>query len=141
MMQLQGKKGNLFYPKSHGGIVTVYVELFASLQDQPERQSANYLMFGGGKYLAQWGPAADCASFGAGVPSCNKCMRHLFLWGNIMSSTKVLQSCSNCVNWDIDAASGILDFNPPQHYPVSEVFNPTRTFEHQQETLTIMNNL
>jgi hypothetical protein len=121
MMQLRRREGNLFYSKNHGGIVTVYVELFASLQDQPERRSANYLMLGGGKYTAQWGCSTDFASFAVGVPSCNECMRRLFTWHTNLSPTEVLQSCTNCVNWDIDAASGVLDFNPPQHFPVSEI--------------------
>ena len=120
MRQLRGKEGNLFYSKRHGRFVHVYLELFASLQDQPERRSANYIMLGGGKYTAQWGRAADFASIALGVPSCTECMRRLFSW-SIISSSEVPHSCRNCVSWDIEAESGILDFDPPQHFPVSEI--------------------
>jgi len=45
-------KGVTFY---HGGIkrnITVYLELFVSLQDQPEQQKANGIMLRGSKYTA-----------------------------------------------------------------------------------------
>jgi hypothetical protein len=42
----------------HGGKrhnVIMYLELFASLQDQPERRSANYIMLGTSNFTAHWG--------------------------------------------------------------------------------------
>jgi len=35
--------------------VTVHLELLVSLQDQPERRSANSIMLGGSMYTARWG--------------------------------------------------------------------------------------
>ena len=124
MELLRGKEGTLFYSKRHGGMVRVYLELFASLQDQPERRSANYIMLGGGKYSAQWGLAADFASFALGVPSCTECSRRLFA---VKSSVHSLHfSCNNCVNWDTCASSGLLDFSPPPNYPISELVQPNK---------------
>ena len=40
----------------HGGlwkIIGVHFEIFASLQDQPERHSANFIMLGGGTFAAR----------------------------------------------------------------------------------------
>ena len=120
----RSKEGALFYSKRHGGMVRVYLELFASLQDQPERRSANYIMLGGGKYSAQWGLAADFASFALGVPSCTECSRRLFALNNSVLSRHF--SCNKCVNWDIHASSGLLDFSPPPNYPITELALPNK---------------
>ena len=103
----------------------VYAELFASLQDQPERRSANYIMLGGGWYTARWGCAADFASFASGVASCAECIRQMFSLSSD-GSTRVAGSCGACVNWEIDVASGLLDYNPPEHYPPSELRHPNQ---------------
>jgi hypothetical protein len=54
----------------HGGIqknVRVHLELFASLQDQPERRKANDIMLGRSSYTAQWGLALDFAAVASGI--------------------------------------------------------------------------
>jgi hypothetical protein len=49
--------------------VIVYLELLVSLQDQPERRSANYVMLGGSRYTARWGVAIDLAAVASNIPS------------------------------------------------------------------------
>jgi hypothetical protein len=64
----------------HGGKkrnVIVYLELFASLQDQPERRSANYIMLGTSNFTAHWGLVLDFAAVALGVPVCSSCLREL----------------------------------------------------------------
>jgi hypothetical protein len=107
------RSGNsLFYCKALGGNVNVYADLFVSLQDQPERRSANYIMLGSSKYTARWGIAADFASIACGIPACTACFQGLVF--NVGSSSS--QSCSNCVNWSIDVESGLLDTPPPPEF-------------------------
>ena len=73
---LRNGEGHSFY---HGGLkrnVKVYVEVFASLQDQPERRKANYIMLGRSTYTAQFGLSMDFAAVASGITACKNC------WGN-----------------------------------------------------------
>jgi hypothetical protein len=107
---------NIFYSKKHGGNVRVYAELFAGLQDQPERRSGNYIMLGGGRYTARWGHAADFVALASGIPSCKECAMHLL---SVAAVSDI--RCTKCLNWEIRAASGLLDFKPPKEYPADEL--------------------
>jgi hypothetical protein len=81
LMQLRSGKVMDFY---HGGVkkmVRVHLDLFCSLQDQPERRSANYIMLGGSKYTARWGLAGDFAAVASGIPACSVC------WSNLLTGT------------------------------------------------------
>jgi hypothetical protein len=51
----------------------MYLELVASLQDQPECRASNCLMLGSGRYSARWGYSADISSLLAKISSCNSC--------------------------------------------------------------------
>jgi hypothetical protein len=60
----------------HGGLkhnVIVYLDLLASLQVQPERRFANYIMLGGSTYTACRGRAIDISSVASCVASCASC--------------------------------------------------------------------
>ncbi len=48
--------------------------LFVSLMDQPEQQSANYVMLGTSNYTTRWGHAGDFASVASGIPACCACL-------------------------------------------------------------------
>lgn len=86
---------NIFFSKKHGGNVRVYAELFASLQDQPERRSGNYIMLGGGRYTARWGHAADFVALVSGIPSCKDCTARLFSLALVPNIRCVKQLCGN----------------------------------------------
>ena len=104
---------NNFY---HGGLkrnVRVHLELFASLQDQPEQRKANYIMLGRSTYTAQWGLALDFPAVAVGIPACKNCLSLLLTNASPIN----VPQCSECVNWDTSAKSGLLDFDPPQDYP------------------------
>jgi len=107
--------GNQFY---HGGLkknVKVHLELFVSLQDQPERRSANYIMLGSSTYTARWGYAVDFHAIASGVPPCPAC------WQSLLSPTATecggSRTCTECVNWDLSCESCLLDYSPPTGYP------------------------
>jgi hypothetical protein len=63
------------YNKHTGSFVHVYMEIVASLQDQPEQRSCNALMLGYGKYSSRWGFTGDLATVAHHIPSCVACVR------------------------------------------------------------------
>jgi hypothetical protein len=105
----------IFFHKGIGTNVKVYLELFASLQDQPERRSANYVMLGGSTYTARWGLALDFAAVASGVPACSYCLTAL------MGGDSERCPCPNCVCWDTDVKHGLLDFPPPDDFPAEHI--------------------
>jgi hypothetical protein len=74
--------------------IPVYLELFASLQDQPERRSCNNIMLGNSTYSARWGYAIDLAAVSSGVP----CSRECFTFFKIHDTDQTpIPRCENCV--------------------------------------------
>jgi hypothetical protein len=99
----------------HGGLkrnVIVYLDLLASLQDQPERCSANCIMLGTSKYTACWGLAMDIGAVASRVPSCASCL-------SLLTNGIINSNCSICVNWDLRRDSILLHFPSPMNYPPS----------------------
>jgi hypothetical protein len=84
-----------------------------SLQDQPERRSANYIMLGRSNYTVRWVHALDFAAVASEVPACSRCKANLLLHSDHNQGQR-----ENCVNWDTDVKSGLLDFYPPPNFPV-----------------------
>jgi hypothetical protein len=99
--------------------VRVHLELFVSLQDQPERRSANYIMLGTSCYTARWGLALDFVAVASGIPACNNCLALMLRQTSTVG--EIPTQCGQCVNWDTDVNNGLLDFSPPEHYPVEQV--------------------
>ena len=124
MLQLRNGEHNPFYSSTLKSNVKVYVEMFASLQDQPERRHANYVMLGGGKFTARWGHAIDFASVATGVPACKDCFHQLLQMNRTGGATPTF-SCDKCLNWETNIDSGLLDFSPPKNFPESEVPLPS----------------
>jgi len=121
----------------HGGLkcnVDVYLELFVSLQDQPERRSANYIMLGTSRYTARWGMASDFIAVASGIPACNDCMASL-LRPNARPMTN--RHCDKCVNWDTAVSNGLLDFAPPDHFPQAHI-PPTGKLAPKRLTYDVM---
>jgi hypothetical protein len=112
------KYGLSFY---HGGlqkIGVVHLELFTSLQDQPEQHAANFIMLGGGTFAASWGHAGDFAAVAFGLPACTSCFAgHLIPVNRGTLSEHEEGDCPFCSCWDTDSKSGILDFISPDCYP------------------------
>ncbi len=99
----------------HGGLkrnVIVYLDLLASLQDQPERCSANCIMLGTSKYTACWGLAMDIGAVASRVLSCASCL-------SLLTNGIINSNCSICVNWDLRRDSILLHFPSPMNYPPS----------------------
>ena len=104
--------------------IPVHIEMFVSLQDQPEHCHANFIMLGGGKYSAQWGHAVDFAPIASGIPACTECLDRLLNSSlSHAQCAKVSALCLNCTNWETDVESGKLDSQPPKDFPKSELFS------------------
>jgi len=107
-----------FYHGSKKKNVIVYIELLASLQDQPERRKGNGIMLGGSKYTACWGYTVDIAQVWPVIPPCNECEASLFD-GSCTSNT--ITSCTQCVCWDLGKNTTLLHYGPPNNYPEEDV--------------------
>ena len=126
LSKLRSGGDRVFY---HGGLrenVLVHLDLFVSLMDQPERRSANYIMLGTSTFTARWGHAGDFTAMASGIPACASCMQSkLGMTGlNTMTEEAIAHTdgsptmCTRCTNWNTEADSGLLDFEPPENYPV-----------------------
>jgi hypothetical protein len=106
--------------------------LFASLQDQPERRKATYIMLGRSSYTAQWGLALDFAAATSGIPCCKLCTEK-----NIRDYTSNDAKCTQCAKWDTQVNNGLLDFLPPNNYP-SDLLPPSKKLSPKRITYETM---
>ena len=103
------------YSYEKKGMVTIHAELFASLQDQPERRGLNHMMMGNGQYTSRFRHSADLLFASRIIPACDKCLvEHLLVPG---SNTLVKNSCPHCIAWEMDYDTGRMDFLPGDNYP------------------------
>jgi hypothetical protein len=109
-----------FFNKSTASAVPVYVELLASLQDQPEQQSVNCLMLGGGKYSARWGYSLNIAEVHNNTPACSQCLLQMKQNGPQFSFN---YTCTQCTRWETCSDHPLLRTNPPSKYPSEVVGN------------------
>lgn len=110
---------NWFYEARTGTMVLVYAEMFVVLQDQPERRGANHLLAGNSNVHKLFGSSADLKSIKDVMPACPTCLA-MMLQPVPRGSTST-RSCTVCVNWSLHTQSELLNFQPPPHYPESEV--------------------
>jgi hypothetical protein len=96
-----------------------YLELFASLQGQPERRFANKIMIGGSTYTARWGLSLGIGAVASTIPPCQHCLLQFFLPNKYRSVTH--HNCPNCVNWQTDIRHGCLQYEPPKDYPEDQI--------------------
>jgi len=105
-------------------MVKVHAELWVSLQDQPERRGANCIDLGNSNFAARWGHSGNLNPVASLVPSCTACVdKHL---GNNCENEEELpqfitEQCKLCADWETSTQSGLLDFNPPDDFPPSEI--------------------
>ena len=107
----------------HGGkkkMVRVSVHLIASLQDQPERRGANYILRGNSRYTARWGHVMDLASLASKLVACNDCLKEL-VEGTDPSKLCRANPCTKCACWNTALESDLLSLPPPAGYPQSEI--------------------
>ena len=116
----KGTELGLFYSAAHGKNINLHAEIFATLQDQPERRSANFISLGNSKYTSRFGYAVDLCAVASGIPACDNCLHSILLNKNKIDM-KNNRGCNRCLMWTMDLNSGKLDFPPPKDYPVKEL--------------------
>ena len=89
-----------FYSGAEKKFMNVHAELFVTLQDQPERRGANYIMLGNGKYTSRFGYAVDFLQVYEKIAACEKCHKNVYMkeWSTSLSTNK----CPKCSQWNIE---------------------------------------
>ena len=97
---------NVYFYEGTKSMVPVYAEFSVSLQDQPERRSANYLLGGNSTMHGRWGYSVDTVALSSVLPSCDFC------W-EILNKKEIdirTTSCIYCTNGSMDTDTSLLDF-------------------------------
>ena len=103
----------------------VYMETFASLQDQPERRDMLFLARGNATYHSRWGYAMDCSALKSVLIPCPSCLESLKK--EARDSTTYLTAewrtgcCDICSCWAFMLPSKHLCFPPPKGYPADKI--------------------
>jgi len=90
------RNGVWMYSKKHNGMVLVYADVLACLQDQPARRAACCLMLGSSNFGARFGYNYPYAENQATLPSCNVCHEQLRIHGRRLT---IGTECCQC--WEI----------------------------------------
>jgi hypothetical protein len=104
---------NLFFDASANKEVVVFLRVFCTLQDRPERCSWLKLAYGNGKFAGRFGWAGDISDkiVFDHLPSCERChQRRLQNLGNTSSTT-----CVECNDWDMSE----VYYPVPKDYPTA----------------------
>ena len=103
----------------------VYLETFASLQDQPERRDMLFLTRGNATYHARWGYAMDCTNLKNVLVPCATCSESLKKEARDSSAYVTAEwrtgMCDICSCWAYMLPSKHLRFLPPKGYPVEKL--------------------
>ena len=103
----------------------VYMESFASLQDQPERRDMLFLARGNATYHARWGYSMDCNKLKNVLLTCDTCLESLKKECRDPSTFLTAEwrtgSCDKCSCWAYKLPSKHLRFLPPKDYPVDKI--------------------
>ena len=54
------------------------------------------------------------------MQACAKC------YNCILFDDNSLSTCSKCVQWDVDRNDGLLNFDPPKQFPITEITSASR---------------
>jgi hypothetical protein len=102
--------GNVFYDASAKKELALFLRVFCTLQDRPERCSWLKIAYGNGKFAGRFGWAGDLSdeSVFEYLPSCANC--HIRRLKNLPLSAS---SCVGCADWDMSN----LFYRVPKEYP------------------------
>ncbi len=94
----------------------VYLEILVTLQDQPERRNANFLLGGNSQFHARWMWSCDIAKIARNLPACDKCLESLLQHDTTDWSRR--SECLSCLSFSFERdRSPMLAYAPPQGYP------------------------
>jgi hypothetical protein len=95
----------------HGGIqreVKLFLQVYAIVQDRPERSSSARISSGNSLFTGRWGYAGNLMAVHWKLASCENCFRE-----KLMANRLVASSCHRCKNWCFDD----LFYQAPEGYP------------------------
>ena len=113
-------KNNIFYCSRRSKNLRVYFKIIASLGDQPERRSMNYIMLGNSTHSSRYGYTANVGVISRYLPPCDNC------FAGMKKDMYYLQqdmNCIHCVNWNLMSTSSLLTYGPPKNYPNEKMTN------------------
>ena len=115
-----------FYLGTQNKKASMTFELFATLQDQPERRDFNCLRAGNGAHTARFGVSANHLQIYTNgcLRACGDCRAFMKQCNRMGDYTWPLQdhpdwkNCNECVRWDVlDDPKGLALCTPPAGYP------------------------
>lgn len=116
------RSGNLeFYIGKRRKMARIQFEMFAAIQDQPERRDFNCLRAGNGTHSARFGVSANHGTlYSTGVlQACPACVRTMLDRVREAQTMLPLPTCNNCLNWDVLSDPNALGlYPPPKNYPL-----------------------
>ena len=118
----QLRSGGDYYIGDQNKKARITFEVFATLQDQPERRDFNCMRAGNGTHTARFGVSADHGFLyrEAILPSCKKCLDYMQKALAENSTPWPMPSCNVCVRWDaLDDPNGLCKYRPPLDCPLS----------------------
>lgn len=116
-------KAKPFYIGKRQQTARIKFEMFAAVQDQPERRDFNSMRAGNGTHSARFGVSADHISiYNHGkLASCTNCIKLMEHRLQHHDFTSALPTCNVCLNWDVlEDPNYLALYDPPKNYPRDE---------------------
>ena len=108
-----------FYVGKQQKKLDIGFEIFAALQDQPERRSFNGLRHGNGTYSARFGVSANHRALYPVLKSCTACLHTMETRSTAEKRTLAVPTCNSCLNWDVLRCQTNLSLvTPAKDYPL-----------------------
>lgn len=126
MALVQDGKMGPFYDGRNRKLVHLFFDVHATLQDQPERRSANGVANGNSKFNARWGISGDHAQIYDVLQCCPACLNTLEQRVLEQQTDLPLPSCNSCLCWDILSPSMLAKNSLPADYPITLEEDNTR---------------
>jgi hypothetical protein len=106
-----------YYVGGNNKSMQAYFEVLATLTDQPERRSSNYLGAGNGTFTARALVSANHYALKQYLPSCRKCRKMLTDRFEEGQWCLAIPQCPDCLNWDVLENNPLALAPPPRGYP------------------------
>ena len=127
LMRLRDGSVGPFYDGKARKQLYLFFDVFANLQDQPERRNSNYLTAGNGTYSARWGVSANHGELYNVLRCCSACLATISQRYAEKQWALPLPNCPNCLAWDVLRESPLARNSIPVDYPQFPRCNMTRT--------------
>ena len=119
MKSLRTGSVDQFYVGKQQKKLDIGFEIFAALQDQPERRSFNGIRHGNGTYSARFGVSANHRELYPVLKSCKTCLQVIETRSIAEKRTLAIPTCDNCLNWDVMCDQTNLSLvTPAKDYPL-----------------------